>query len=404
MTTRSIVIPLKNFLLCFIVLTGIITICVPSHVWAQTSGKDVFARFEKPMPEFDLPTQEQFIEATTAISKKPYGKDELSYSMRISKKWEEGVDKTASNFTLNEELFVTLSTYYSKPTIDGRSRIEIEALNIESPLTARQWYVQYLLEGGYTTEGFVVHNPDKVESLMVVMEGDASYYLRTLVMVNGAKIFMVKYYVPTVYIQQQAIMQQLVIDSFELETPTSRRYEEMVKNRFLDIAEIQYPKEWKIYIDPIRDAHHLGGRILNVRTVVSDDARSKPATEGKLYVRITSSSVKNTLVEEMASYIKKLKGEGILIEKRIPEDYVFEYDEAMDFALTEVYSVIDGSDSTGEYELWYTVMVGGNYYYFLTLLTSSRNELFATWAENTQYYKRILTKFRPMAGAFLDRD
>ena len=382
----------------------------PWSAHAQTDSKvDIFQRFIKPMPELPLPTQEKFASVTRPVAKKPYDEEVLAYSMRIPKEWEEGVDKTSSNFILSEKLFLELSSYYGPPTISGRSRVVIEALNMEGNLTAEQWYIKFILEGGYTTEGWVVHNKNKVESLMVVMEGDYSYYLRSLVQINGDKIIMVKYYVPIQYFQEQAVIQAMVISSFQITYPKKRKFGEMVPYRFLDIAEVKYPADWKIYAKPVRNMERLKVTILNTRRIGSvydpkTKKTGKTETEGKLDVTVISSGVKNTLIDEINNYKEQIEGEGMLISDRIPESFEFQYSDKIDFGVTEVYRGLDSSDNMSEYEFWFTVLVGGNYYYFIMLLTPSRNDMFGVWAENIENYKLIVSQFRPMVGAFLERD
>ncbi len=392
------------FLFAFVI--GIASCMFSDSVYAQARDLDIFERFKKPMPKLNLMSEEEFKKATKLIEKQPYGQKALSYSMRIDKSWSEGIDRSVGNYMLSEKLFLELNSFYSKPTISGRSRIEVSALNIESNLTAEQWYIKYILEGGYTTEGFVVHNTDKVESLMIVMERDYSYYLRTLVLLNGNKVLMVKYFVPVQYIQEQAVMQQMVINSFRIKHKEQRKYAGMLSYRFLDIAEFKYPKNWKIYAKPVRNVDRLEVSLLNTKKSVGLDGSSSvvSSSEGRLDVLVVSAAVKNTLVEEVDEYKRKVESNGILIGEKIKEDYKFTYWKNIDFAITEVYKGIDSTDSSSEYEFWFTILVGGNYYYFVTLLTPSRNNMFATWAENTQSYKVMMKEFKPMVGAFLERD
>jgi len=399
-----------KILIVYFALLFCVSLIVPQYAFAQVDNKvDIFERLKKPMPEIPLPSYDKFVDATKPVAKKPYDEDVLAYSMRIPKDWTVGEDKTSTNFVLSKKLFLELSSYYGPPTISGRSRIVIEALNMEGNLTAEQWYIKYILEGGYTTEGLVVHNTNKVESLMVVMEKDFSYYLRSLIMINGDKIIMVKYFVPMHYFKEQAVMQAMAISSFQMNHPMKRQYGETSFYRFLDIAEIKYPSDWKVYAKPVRNLERLKVTVLNTRKIGNNyNPETKKmgtmATEGKLDVTIISSAVNNTLIEEITEYKEQIESEGMLIGERLSEDYNFTYSDKIDFALTEVYQGLDSADNLSEYEFWFTVLVGGNYYYFIMLLTPSRNDMFGIWAENIENYKLIVSNFKPMVGAFLDRD
>ncbi len=400
MTFLNIIFRATFFLL---LITTSFQIAVP-QANAQKS-KDIFDRFRKPMPELKLMEEAEFLKKTRAERQRPYGDETLEYAMQIPKTFTDGADKGSSNFMLSEKLFQELSVYYGKPTISGRSRIEIQALNIDSSLTAEQWYLKYILESGYTTEGFVVHSDKRVESLMVYMEKDFSYYLRTLTVINGKKVIMVKYYVPVDYIQKQAVMQSQVINSFRVVNEIKRPEPEFQVYRFLDVAEIQYPENWKAYSKPMRSVDRMDVTLMNVTEVKDRHGHVvSTSTEGRMDVTLVSSFVQGSLVEEVGRYKQKLEASGMLIGDKIKTFKDVKYSEGIDFGITEIYSGVDSSNSVVDYEFWFTVMVGGNYYYFMTMLTPSRNERFGVWAENTQNYKMMVNRFGLMSGAFIERD
>ncbi len=389
----------KYFVFIFVYFSFVLT----AH--AANNKGDIFTRFKKPMPELKLMSEEEFIKATKPIRKKPYGQDVLEYTIRIPKGWIEREDKSSSNFLLSEKIFLELNVFYSKPTPYGRSRIEIEALNLEGNLTAEQWYLKYILEGGYTTEGFVTHSERKVESLMVSVEKDFTYYLRTLVWLNGDKVIMVKYYVPSQFIREQAPMQEQVLKSFSLLNDIERSKSDFKTYRFLDIASMKYPSFWKVYAKPLRNVDRMEVSLLNLLEVAGKFNRKKQVSnEGKMEIFVVAASQYETLVDEVAKYRQKIESTGMLIGDKLELKDKIEYDENIDFAITEAYNALDSTNNLSEYELWFTVSVGGNYYYFFTLLTPSRNERFGLWAENIQSYKEVLKSFTPMPGAFLERE
>ena len=377
-----------------------------AHAANKAFGKkDIFERFMKALPEIPPIAEEEFLKQTKLVRKKPYGEEVLEYSLRIPKDWKEREDRSSSNFILSEKLFLELNTFYGKPTIYGRSRLEIQALNVEGNLTAEQWYLKYILEGGYTTEGFESTGDNMVESLMIVMEKDFSYYLRTVIIINGSKIIMARYYVPVQLMQEQAAMQAQVLGTFKVLNKSERAEMDMKDFRFLDVAEIKYPLNWKIVASPPRSVDRMDVSLINAREIKDKYGSTRSlTTEGKIDVSLVSSSVNSSLIEEIEAYKKKIESTGMLVGERLELTDEITYGEGIDFAITEAYKGLDSSNSSSEYEFWFSVMVGGNYYYFIMLLTPSRNENFAVWAENTQNYKVMMGKFTPMVGAFLDRE
>lgn len=394
----------KSLYFIFLITLFYPCVLVSGVAYAQT-GKNagIFERMVKPIPDVPFMEQKDFEEKTRLVRKRPYGQEVLAYTMRVDKEWSEGEDKSSGNFELSSRLFSQLNIFYGKPSIVGRSRLEIQALDLDRNLTAVQWYIKYILEAGLTTEGMVVHSDKKVEALLVVMEADFSYYLRTLVALNGNKVILVNYYVPVGDIKNQSQMQAQVLDSFKLTYPKDIEEPEYLEYQFIDIAEIKYPEDWKVVAQQMRNIDRMNATLLNLK-----DAKSRhdinALTEGKMFVSLVYNTAGSTLLEEIVQDKKLIEGKGILIGDKIDETHDFFYDESMVFSLTEVYHGVDASKTQNEYEFWYTVMVGGNYFYFLTLLTPSRNGDFSAWAENTQSYKLIVKNFRPLVGAFLERD
>lgn len=378
----------------------------PSAIANPLDEKNIFERFKKPMPEVTELTKEELFAVTRPVKDKPYNQDVLAYTMRVPKDWTDSGSKSSSNFVLSEKLFLELNSFYGKPTPFGRSRIEIQALNMEDNLTVEQWYLKYILDGGMTTEGFVTHDYDKIESLMVVMEQDFSYYLRTLAIKNENKIIMVKYYVPVNFISEEAVMQAAVIGTFELTSPQPPREIDSEVYRFLDVAEIKYPIGWKVYAKPMRSVDYMDINMVNleeVQTSINHVNKVSVSSNGKIDVTVVATSNQSTLIDEVNKYKKKIELSGVLIGEKTDGYGEFEYNEDMDFALTDIYLGVDSTNNQNEYEFWFSVLVGGNYYYFIMLLTPSRNDNFPTWAENVQNYKFILANFKPMSGAFLER-
>lgn len=393
-----------RFMCLFVLIASFV---VPSSVsFAANKKGDIFTRFIKPIPAVTLLSEEDFNAATKLIKKKPYGDNALAYSIRIPKNWIEKEGGNSGNFMLSEKLFLELNTFYGKPTVFGRSRMEIQVLKLKGNLTAKQWYLKYILEGGFTTEGFVVHDDKRVESLLVTLEKDRSFYIRTYVWFNGGNVIMVRYFVPVENIQAEAAMQAQVLQSFKILYEKPRPIEDLVTYSFLDIIDLKYPNGWKLYTEPVRNVDRMSVTLMSMKEVSDHRGQGiiSSSTQAKMDVTVISSASKNTLVDEVAKYKQKMELDGMLIGKKLESDYKFTYDENVDFGLTEIYDGVDSTNDLSEYEFWFTVMVSGNYYFFLMLLTPSRNDNFGVWAENTQNYKEILKNFTPMAGAFMERD
>ncbi len=391
-------------LLTVIALVSIFSV-LPSNAYAQEAD-DIFTRFRKDMPKVPFMEEAEFIKKTKPVKKVPYGVKDLAYSVRIPKEWDEGKEIGTSNFLLSEKLFVELSAFKGKHTISGRSRLEVQAIKIDSNLTAEQWYLKYILEGGYTAEGFETHNENKVETLMVQTDGNFSYFVRSLAFLNGDYIVMARYFVPVQHIKNESVMQAQVIDSFNLTNRAKRKVADLDVYRFLDVAEVKYPQSWKVFAKPLRSVDYMDVTLMNIQEVKGHEigGGSSSSSNGKIDIVVISAATRKSLIDEIKGYKKKIEAEGVLIGDRLSVYGDVGYSKDMEFHITEAYEGVDSSNNLSEYEFWFSVMVGGNYYYFLMLLTPSRNENFGVWSENIQNYKLMVNYFRPMAGAFLERN
>jgi hypothetical protein len=388
----------RSFFKSFLLVT---VIWVSSISAAFAEDNDIFERFRKPMPEIPLIDKEEFYAQTRPIKDVPYNQKALGYTMRLPKDWVDTGSQSSKNFILSEKLFLDLNGFYGPASPFGRSRIEIQALSMESNLTMEQWYLKYILEAGMTPEGFLTHNPDKVESLMVIMEGDYSYYLRTLITRNENKIIMFKYYVPVGFMQQEASMQASVVNSFEVLTPLPKKEMSYEMYRFLDVAEIKYPTGWRVYSKPMRSVDYLDAAFVNMKGAQAGSTGG--SSNGKLDVSLVLISDGVPLMDEVMKYKKKIELSGVLIGEKYVGYGDFKHNEEMDFGISEVYKGVDSLNNQSEYEFWFSVLVGGNYYYFMMLLTPSRNENFSVWADNVQNYHFMLKNIKPMSGAYLER-
>lgn len=393
-----------SFFLC-----GAFLCFAPQTAKAQ-EGTDIFDRLMKPMPEFEQElSDEDFFKMTKPYQDIPYGNDDLGYSIRIPKNWEKGDVRGSGNFILSERLFLELASFYGKPTIIGRSKVEIQALNFEDNLTAIQWYIKYLLEGGFTTEGLVEHSDTKVEALSITYDDQQNpFYLRTLMHINGEKIILVRVHIPLKRMKKMGALQAKILESFKLKSIAKPKEILTGSYRFLDVIEMEYPEQWESVSKPIRSANRMHASFVNTKEVrvtqqVAPGVRKQSMekmTEGTLDVHLISRT-EGTLLEEVDKFKKDFEKKGIIIGDKIKNDTKYNYDSKIDFAITEVYHGSGGSSNVNDYEVWFTVMTAGNYYYFLTLLSPSRNDQFTTWAHNIKGYEYVLEHFVPSSGAFL---
>lgn len=406
----------KSFIFLFLAIVFLFAnnVAAQEAVQQEAAIQEVGApinQFSKPLPEIPYFNPKTFEENTTVYKKRPYDDNILAYKVNIPKGWELAEEKGSSNVVTSNTLFMEMNKYFGPPRIEGRSRLEISAVNMDYDYTAEQWYIKYILESGYTVEGMKVYSDRKVESLMVTMEGDFSYYLRTLAFINGKKVILVKYYLPSAYWEEEAPMQASILKSFELVNEKVEEIGEYQKFQFLDVAELQYPITWYAAAPTMRSVERMSARFLNIRSSARDQEgnidlsknNTSNFSDGHVDVSIVSTSAATSLISEVQNYKKELEATGIIVGKKLDIDTKLKYHENINFSISEVYEGIDSSSDFISYELWFSMFVAGNYYYFVTLLTPSQKQNYVAWAKNVRGYQEIVTSVVPTTGAYLER-
>ncbi len=375
--------------------------------YSQTSFSEKLVegldRFKKAMPPIKLIPEKDFLATSTEYKTVPYGDKSLAYSIRFPSDWQPAEDKGSSNFELNTKLFTSINIWYSPPRMGGRSRLEVKAVDLENQLTAEQWYLKNLLQTGQTLEGFTVHSEKKVEALMIIMEDDTSYYLRTMTIINGRRVIQAQYYVPMFFWNEENAMQAQCLSTFDITYPTEEVIEKLQAFQFLDVAEVMYPESWRAHAKQLKSIENMNVKFLNVRKTKNKFERLDESIEGQIDVTLVSSLTAESLLAELENYKKNLEGTGMIVGKKIETINDMKYNDNYSFAASEVYEGIDSSNDSMEYELWFSLLVSGNYYYFVTLLTPSRNETYNVWALNTQTYKIVINNIKPSAAGFIDK-
>jgi hypothetical protein len=383
-------------------------------------AQKILEEFQKPLPEhkWEMMTQEEFEAETILHEDVPLGDEALSYKIRLPKGWEQPEGIGISNYTLSDKLLGEIAVFYGPPKMYMRSRFTIEALALEYQLTAEQWFIQHLLRNGYTIQGMEVINDKRVEALFFVVEKDVTYVVRSIAEISGKRAVLAQYFLPTRYWNDEKMLQSEVMKSFSLLQPDVEDAEDMKKFYILDIAEFLYPSSWELKAEPIRSIDRLEVEIRSSakrkRIQQKDDWKKSRAQRerdqeertlhGRINVQLVSNFVAESLEDEIAKLKTKVLGTSLVAGNLIETQDSFIYDDAISFGETNVYEAVDENSELLEYEIWFTVMGAGDYYYFVTLLTPSRDDDFFVWSRNTQTYKFVVENLTLQADSLSGED
>ncbi len=362
-----------------------------SLVHAQQNVADLLT---KPMPVFDAMPLEDFKSKSRVFKDIPLGDSYLEYEVSLPEGWEKSQNQSISGFSLNKKILADLGRYFGPANLSTRSVLTIKASEREFESTAEQWLLNYVLENGYTVQGLKSYTPTRAEAVYIVVEGDQTLIVRTVVVTNGKRVVLAEYTLPSDEWHNEKALQARVLESFNLLKDDTGLVEEMGQSQFLDIAEMQYPVSWDLQTTDVRSIDRLDASLLRVAQRLKG-RETVQILNGKIDIYLISSFVVDDLEKETLDFKARIKETGLVLGEIIEEPEELVVHDKMEFAYTEVYYAVDPAKPNINYEFWFTIMAAKDYYYFTTLLTPARDQDFANWSRNAQTYRLVNRFLKP---------
>ncbi len=361
---------------------------------SQAQAQKILEEFNKPLPVVEPIDPAKFQEETVEYNVMPLEDEVLSYSVRLPKTWAEFGGGGIKNYSLNNNLLGEIARYDGPPGIGPRSRFTVQALDLEYQLSAEQWFLQYILTNGYNLQGMKVHSDKKVEGLLVIVEKDISYIVRTVAQINGKRMILAQYFISDQKWYEENVMQGAAVSSFKLTHLKDEIIEEMLQFQFLDIAEFDYPVSWELRAPPLRSIDRMAVKLLMLA--------AKGSLNGRIEVNLASAFVVESLPDEIKGLKKSFEDKGLAFGKLIEKKTGYQFNDDVEFAAVEAYEVKGTASKLVDYEVWFTIMYSGDYYYFITLLTPSRDADFFVWSRNSETYRLIVESIEPQPETLLE--
>lgn len=150
---------------------------------------------------------------------------------------------------------------------------------------------------------------------------------------------------------------------------------------------------------PIRTIDRLEVQLVNTYSVENDARRKTLRLDGQIVVTLVSIYDTETLEDELEVFKEDLLKKGLIMGEVIEARDDFILGDRFDFVDTQVYQAIPDEKRLIDHELWLTAMSAGDYYYFVSLFTPSRDEEYFKWARNVETYKLVVNEIRPRSNS-----
>ena len=338
----------------------------------------------KPLTEVEPIPLKEFENLTKTVKEMPYDDNFLEYQIDLPKDFKPSTSKLnvyQSAENVSQRVLGVVSRHAGPPIGYVRSSFVLEALELTYEISARNWFINYIISNGLSLEQVGQGTDNSIEAIYIEVEDDVTYIVRIKAVKNGPRMVMARYYLPQELYKQDRVLQAQVIDSFELMNTETTTVENRKLYGFLDQSYIKYLASWELDAPYIRSIDRMHARVF--RNVKGD------RLDGQIDVYLSKKDGKKTRSEEIKTYREKLIFKGYDLNGFI-EKANFKYHRDMRFGITEVYSLKSQNQQFLDYEVWFTFLENKDYYYFVVMYTPERKVSFAPWARNIEAYKVLL--------------
>ncbi len=338
--------------------------------------------------------QEKFEARTKEFrNEKPFGDENLSYSLRLPEGWSDGSREgdvpKEGDAELSRSVPDILGRYVSPAKNFARSVITVEAQYLGSEISAQNWFVNLILKSGVSLTGLREISPHEAEALYVQLQGDETSVVRARVLIDGPRVILIRYYLPQENYDEDKAEQAQLLAGFRLLAPSGGRIEKEEQYGFLDQSYFNYPGSWTLKEQSILSIERMGAGLVQ-ETIV----KNKTVMSGQIKISLVSRLLNTTLAQEVAAFRQGVKIKDYTIGPMI-EEITYNFNPSIKTGKAQVYKLIPNDPvNMKPYEFVVTVMQGDDYYYITSLITTSREEDFFAWARNMEVMRIVNESMR----------
>ena len=357
------------------------------------------------VPRFEMKagmSQSAFKQQTQPVQAKPSGMDALAFRMRLPKDWGEvgGVDgfDGGGGLELSSSLLSTVVHYRGPGSLEGQSFFKLKARKLKHIITARKWFMHFILNEGYSLEAIHEISPRKVAVRYTTFKSrtNTSYTVLAIAAINGDQLALAEYYVPTERMnEKRRDHQTLSMRAFELTNKVDTPVEPIETYNFVDIASIDYPASWLIKTSRVRNLDKMNVSLYNTEKDKLERWQnyiSRDNFKGRIRIKLIARKKAESIQAEIKEIKKEFQKRDLGTDKLIREIEGINYDRDFDLARTQAYTVHDKSGTYLDFQLWVSVMRSPRYYVFATLFTPDRENAYYNWAVNSEAFKFVLSR------------
>jgi len=375
-----------------LVLTGVALFWSAPAI-AQAIGIDLSGLPK--VKEYESVPQAQFETTTKPIKEeKPYNDPRLTYELRIPKEWTDNVQAPPAGLDtgkqlLGDNVLVILGRYIAPPKNFERSYITVEAQEMGYEISAQNWFVNFILNNGYSLSALSEKSEREIEALYVHVDKDQTFVVRARVIINGPRLTMIRYYLPQTNYDEEKIEQAQIISTFKLNHEREKTIEKHLEYGFLDQSYFNYPASWNLREKSVLSIERMYALLYQERK----DGKAS-VLDGHIKITVISRLLKTTLPQEIEKFRDDLNIPDYKLGNLI-ENIEYKYDPSIKNGKAQIYKLVPAAaPRMKDYEFAVAAMEGEDYFYITSLITPSREQDFYMWARNLEAFKVVNQSIR----------
>lgn len=353
----------------------------------------------------------------------PQNDTALALRVKLPKGWLKYDDKgnvddiagvTAEGGQEGTDIFKTLLRYVSPPRLEWRSEFRVRSIEINTLISLQNWFSLYMLQMGFSPEGVSRISNNRMDSQYTLFEKGEPMVVRAVIQKSGNKIILAEYLVHQDNYEAEKDEQVAAMADYGLLSPDTSSPIALNVYTFVDIAKFNYPASWLLYTPDVDTIDRMEASVINVRGEIPVDRKNLQDHQlnGRIDVAMVSKFISTTVEKEVAEIGANLKEKGLTLGEKIADIKDQKVHNLVTSVEIKVYNIappeselvryrhFSGENLTNKklagYEYWFAILETKGRYYFIRLLTISRDEDFKAWSENTEVLKMLLESVSPV--------
>lgn len=350
-------------------------------------------------------SKEKFYSQTDLFQDAPLNLDYLKYTIRLPKGWVKmdsdiDVEESEAVQKSGKELFQQVAKYVSPPDLDKRDMFLIHTLDLKGLISAKNWFINYMLTNGLSAEGMTVISDREIEVQYTLLEETGAFSVRGKVFISGPKVVFAEYKLAAEHQESHHDLQVLGLKSFKLLAPDTSPAVHMETFSFIDIAKFDYPKAWILYTPNITTVDRMEASIINLKGSELIGTRNfdedSLQLDGRVDVTVVARGPNVTIAGELDILRAALKKKKLKFGDLIESIDDFDRNDQVLSANMEVYNLVSTERKVVGYEYWVALLQTPGRHYIFRLLTLGRKDNFYVWAQNVETFKMAIRTLAPV--------